>query len=114
MAEASEDGSLDNYLRADVEFHQTILAACHNEMIEQLASVLRNVFRITFSASAAVRLRSLGLHEHILIAIENRDADAAEQAMRTLIVKTNEMVQQEYRGGTRRRSKKQPAATARR
>ena len=58
MAEASEDGSLDKYLQADVEFHQGILAACHNEMVEQLASVLRNVFRITFSASASVRVRS--------------------------------------------------------
>jgi DNA-binding GntR family transcriptional regulator len=93
MNTAAMIGDLDGYLTADVNFHETILAACHNELIEQLASILRSIFRLSFSASANIRVLSLALHEGVVEAIETRDALAAEAAMRTLITKTVEMVE---------------------
>lgn len=88
---AAAGSNHDAYLVADLDFHQTILAACHNEMIQQLGSILRELFRMTFSFSARIpdaAARALGLHERILIAIETKDAKGAESAMTSLIEQT--------------------------
>jgi GntR family galactonate operon transcriptional repressor len=108
MDEAASDATLDAFLTADVEFHQTILTSCHNELIEQLASILRNIFRLSFSISAHMRVQSLSMHEVILIAIEDNDPLAAESAMRALITKTIELVEREDARNTRRTRKRTP------
>jgi GntR family transcriptional regulator, galactonate operon transcriptional repressor len=95
MTEAVEDP--DAYLAADVEFHQTLLAACHNDMIEQLGLVLGNIFRLGFSFSINVvggsSERALVLHENVLSGLQAKDPVAAESAMRTLIMRMDDMVE---------------------
>ena len=91
--EAMEAGVKDQaaYLAADLLFHERILTACHNELLEHLGSVLRAVFRTTFeftTSSPTSRRRALPLHRAILDGIAARDGDAAEAAMRTLISDT--------------------------
>jgi DNA-binding FadR family transcriptional regulator len=79
------------YLAADLQFHDRILAACHNELLGHLGGVLRTVFRTTFeytTASATSRRRALPLHRAILDGIAAHDGDAAELAARTLIADT--------------------------
>ena len=87
---AMEAGVKDQaaYLAADLLFHDRILAACHNELLEHLGSILRTVFRAMFTyttSSPTARRRALPLHRAILEGIAARDGDVAEAAMRTLI-----------------------------
>jgi GntR family galactonate operon transcriptional repressor len=91
--DAMEAGVKDQaaYLAADLLFHERILAACHNELLGHLGSVLRTVFRTTFeytTMSPTSRRRALPLHHAIVDGIARRDGDAAESAMRTLIADT--------------------------
>jgi GntR family galactonate operon transcriptional repressor len=88
--EAMDAGVKDQaaYLAADLLFHERILAACHNELLGHLGSMLRAVFRTTFeytTSSSTSRRRALPLHGAILDGIAAGDGDAAEAAMRTLI-----------------------------
>jgi GntR family transcriptional regulator, galactonate operon transcriptional repressor len=79
------------YLAADLLFHDRILSACHNELLEHLGSVLRAVFRTTFeftTSSPTSRRRALPLHRAILEGIAARDGDAADTATRNLIADT--------------------------
>jgi GntR family galactonate operon transcriptional repressor len=79
------------YLAADLQFHDRILAACHNELLGHLAGVLRGVLRTTFEYTTtpqSSRRRALPLHRAILDGIAARDGDRAETAARTLIADT--------------------------
>jgi GntR family transcriptional regulator, galactonate operon transcriptional repressor len=91
--------TLDPFLAADVDFHQTILKACQNETVEQLAWILRAIFRLSFSFSTRVRdttVRTLALHENVLVSVQERDPTASADAMRTLITQTSKMVEQGF------------------
>ena len=69
MRAALDDGDPDGYLRPDLRFHAIILEACHNELLEQMATMLRAVFRALFIRTSATRARGLPLHGAILDAI---------------------------------------------
>jgi GntR family galactonate operon transcriptional repressor len=89
MTEAGSDH--ERYVTADLDFHQTILAACHNDMIEQLGSILRELFRLTFAFSARIpdaAVSALDLHEKILVAIQSRSAEDAGSSMIELLTHT--------------------------
>jgi DNA-binding FadR family transcriptional regulator len=91
--EAMEAGVRDQaaYLAADLQFHDRILHACHNELLGHLAGILRGVLRTTFVLTTTPnrsRRRALPLHKAILDAISARDEDWAEEAARTLIADT--------------------------
>lgn len=80
----------DAYLEPDLRFHELILRACHNELLEHMASTMRAIFRLLFVATRTRRSirEATGLHEAIVTALESRDGDAAETAMRALIEDT--------------------------
>jgi DNA-binding FadR family transcriptional regulator len=75
----------DGYVAPDLRFHTIILAACHNELLEQMATMLRAVFRALFIRTAATRLQSLPLHAAIVDALRAHDPEAAERATLALI-----------------------------
>ena len=83
MEAAVDDG--DAYLAPDIRFHTLILEASHNELLAQVGTMLRAVFRALFIRTAATRPGALSFHREIVDAIEAGDADAAERATRTLI-----------------------------
>jgi DNA-binding FadR family transcriptional regulator len=84
---------LDDFLAADLEFHQALLNASGNELIGQLgrlfAGVLRNGFDMTFHVDGSVE-RSLPLHKEISDAIVDRDSGRAERASLSLLMSTSE------------------------
>ncbi|CAN5333427.1 FCD domain-containing protein [soil metagenome] len=84
---------LDDFLAADLEFHQALLNASGNELIGQLgrlfAGVLRNGFDMTFHVDGSVE-RSLPLHKEISDAIVDRDPERAERASLNLLITTSE------------------------
>jgi DNA-binding FadR family transcriptional regulator len=77
----------DAYLEPDLRFHELILQACHNELLAQMASTIRTVFRALFVASRTRNSlrRGTPLHGAIVDAIAAHDGAAAEAAMQTLI-----------------------------
>jgi DNA-binding FadR family transcriptional regulator len=85
MRAALDDRDPAAYLIPDLRFHTIILEACHNELLEQMATMLRTVFRALFIRTSATRAQGLPLHGAILDAIRAGDAEAAERATRALI-----------------------------
>ena len=76
------------YVPADLAFHGAILTACHNQFIQQMQNALSAILRTSFELSSEIEggpARSLPMHEALCIAIEQGDAQAAEQAVLTLI-----------------------------
>lgn len=76
------------YLAADLQFHDRILAACHNELLGHLGGILHGVLRTTFLLTTSPnrsRRRALPLHRAILDGIAARDEARADEATRALI-----------------------------
>jgi len=77
-----------DYNRADQFFHECILAASHNQFIEQMVPALGALLAVSFEVSAAdpdELRRTLPIHKDIADAIEARDAARGVWACMTLI-----------------------------
>lgn len=85
MRQACDDDDADAFLGADIRFHAIVLQACHNELVEQIATIPRETFRALFIGSTSTRARALPFHGAILDAIRAGDAGAAEESTLTLI-----------------------------
>jgi GntR family transcriptional regulator, galactonate operon transcriptional repressor len=87
MAIAAEDR--DAHIRADAQFHATIIAACHNELLEQINSTywiaLESAFRFTTQIQGGMAA-TLPVHKAILDAISRRDPIGARTAVEQLMV----------------------------
>jgi|SRR5581483_693732 len=94
--------AVDAYLEPDLRFHAIMLAACHNELLEQMATILRGVWRPLFTTASTppVMERALPLHGAIVDAIRARDADASELAMLVLIDDTAGAIEMNVSNGT--------------
>lgn len=76
------------YVPADLAFHGAILTACHNQFIQQMQNALSAILRTSFELSSEIEggpARSLPMHEALCVAIEQGDAQAAADAVLTLI-----------------------------
>ncbi len=76
------------FIAADMQFHFVILAACHNEILEQLSSTIGEALEISRKVTVELPGSSeahLPLHKAVVEAIRTRDTDAAENAMKKLI-----------------------------
>jgi GntR family transcriptional regulator, transcriptional repressor for pyruvate dehydrogenase complex len=91
MRAAVDQDQLDEFVRADLAFHQAVLDAAGNAFISVLLNPLRPALlsarRLT-SEIPDVRRHAIGAHLTILSAIEARDPDAARLAMNTHIQET--------------------------
>lgn len=77
-----------NYVKADLAFHATILAACGNQYLQQMQEAMSAILQASFriiSEKPGGPAFSLPMHEAVCLAIERRDADAAERAALVLI-----------------------------
>jgi DNA-binding FadR family transcriptional regulator len=87
MVTAVETGS-GGYLAADLAFHETILAATHNQFFAALMPAVDALLRVSFRFSVKSRASarsSLPLHAAVASAIAAREPEAAEAAIRALI-----------------------------
>lgn len=86
MRHAVEEGG--DYVTHDLRFHQGLLRACHNRMVQQmskaLAALLRTSFEISTSRQDGPR-QSLPLHRAVLDAVIARNPAKAEKAILVLI-----------------------------
>jgi GntR family galactonate operon transcriptional repressor len=75
---------------ADIRFHRSVLAATHNDLLEQLGAVLQPVLLLrdlVAYRSHPGDPESMALHGAVLTAVEAQDPDAAEDRMHELLRK---------------------------
>ena len=74
---------------ADIRFHEAVLQAVHNPVLQQLnvaiSSLQRAVFERSWQGDERNMPKTLLEHKHLYEAIRHQDADAAEQAALAMI-----------------------------
>jgi len=88
--------SVEAYIPADLEFHTAICAAAHNELLQKIMVTLATPLRASRVITARLpgaNQQAMPLHWAVTGAIRNRDEEAAEAAMRKLIILTTEDIQ---------------------
>jgi GntR family galactonate operon transcriptional repressor len=89
---AAVDGDGD-YHQADLAFHETIFLGSGNQFLRQLAPLMANTLRVSFSLSVInmdSARASLPMHRAVADAIIGRDPEAAKAALTTLIESARE------------------------
>ena len=95
MEEAVEAGG--DYVRFDLMFHQGMIRASHNRMLEKMDQALGALLRTSFEISTVKKngpRDSLPMHRAVLDAIIARDADRAEDAIIVLIQDAHKDIEQ--------------------
>ncbi|MGH8780979.1 FadR/GntR family transcriptional regulator [Paraburkholderia sp.] len=80
--------NVDEWVRADLRFHLSVLAACSNELLVPLGTLIERTLegQLRLNAKRAdVFNASLAEHTAVFVAIRDRDADAARSAMAALL-----------------------------
>ncbi|MDW5501605.1 FadR/GntR family transcriptional regulator [Pseudomonas lundensis] len=79
----------ERFNEADIRYHEAVLAAVHNPVLQQLSvaisSLQRAVFERTYMSDEDNMPRTLREHQELYDAIRHQDADAAEQAALAMI-----------------------------
>jgi GntR family galactonate operon transcriptional repressor len=86
MLLAGED--LDAWIEPDLRFHAVLLQATHNELLEQLTTIVGSVLRTLFTFSSrppGTFIRAAPMHVAIVEAVRGRDPEAAEAAVLRLL-----------------------------
>ena len=83
-----EKGSIEDFVVADAQFHQSIIRAADNEILESMEGViisaLLNSIRIT-NKDPRENTDSIPFHSEVTEAIVKRDSDLAELSMKKLL-----------------------------
>lgn len=85
--------SLDEWTKADLTFHETVLEATNNELMVSLFSVVESsldTFLVLSARTAKNFNYSLPLHQKVLEAIRRRQPQAARRAMQNIIADSRE------------------------
>lgn len=88
--------SPQTYIPADLAFHAAICAAAHNEMLQKITETLTtslHLSRLVTSRLPGANLAAMPLHWSVAEAIRKRDEQAAEEAMRELVILTTGDIQ---------------------
>ncbi len=85
--------SVEAYIPADLQFHTAICTAAHNELLQRIMVTLAiplRASRVVTSSLPGANQEAMPLHWAITKAIRIRDEQAAEVAMRKLLILTTE------------------------
>ena len=88
--------ALETYIPADLAFHAAICAAAHNEMLQKITETLTtslHMSRVVTSRLPGANLAAMPLHWSVAEAIRKGDEQAAEEAMRELVILTTSDIQ---------------------
>lgn len=84
----------DAFNEADIRFHEAVLNAVHNPVLQQLgvaiSSLQRAVFERTYMPDEGNMPRTLQEHKNLYDAIRHQDCEAAEQAALTMIASSTQ------------------------
>lgn len=90
--EASKPSS-DDAIGADLLFHQSILAAAHNALLLQMASLIGVGLLVAYRISPDPFTVFLPTHKDVMLAVKARQPEAARQAMERLLIGTHEYLE---------------------
>jgi len=85
--------SIELYIPTDLQFHTAICSAAHNELLQKIMATLDTPLRasrVITSQLPGANQNAMPLHWAITEAIRIRDEQAAEVAMRKLLILTTE------------------------
>jgi DNA-binding FadR family transcriptional regulator len=88
--------NVDEWVRADLRFHISVLAACSNELLIPLGTLIERTLEAQLRLNAKraeVYNASLSEHTAVFEAIRTRDAAAAQQAMEGLLGVTRRRIE---------------------
>ncbi len=85
MAQAWRNGQQAEFSRADAEFHRLVVQASDNHMLQHLHRIVTARDTTPHATTCHPGTTTLAHHEAVTQTILNHDANAAEQAMRTLL-----------------------------
>lgn len=91
--------SMANYVAADLQFHTAICLAAHNEFLGKIITTLDAPLRgsrLITSRLPGANQSAMPLHRAVSDALKNRDAGAAEEAMRRLVLQTTEDIKRAF------------------
>jgi len=97
--EAALNGDTEDYAafdRADMRFHQAIVRACGNDLLEQMGHVVYSALLLSFQATSRLpgqAKASLSSHRAILDAIRRRSVRRAGRAMHHLVQTTADAIE---------------------
>jgi len=80
---------VEAYITADLRLHMSILAASHNELLQQMSSTVNMALRASRVVTTRVpesSAHAMPQHWAVVAAIQGRDGDRAEAAMRDLVI----------------------------
>jgi DNA-binding FadR family transcriptional regulator len=83
------------YNEADIRFHQAIVEACDNDVLQQMGAVVSTALLVAFNAAVRVPglpRGSLPRHQAILDAIRSRQPNRARAAMQRLVQNTGRAI----------------------
>ena len=115
MEAAVETGG--DYVRQDLLFHQGMIRASHNRMLEKMDQALGALLRTSFEISTVKKdgpRDSLPMHRAVLDAIIARDSDRAEDAIVVLIEDAHKDIEQVLKARRRTPTTQPTSATRRR
>ncbi len=95
--------SVEAYIPADLELHTAICTAAHNELLQKIMVTLATPLRASRVITARLpgaNQQAMPLHWAVTGAIRNRDEEAAEAAMRELVILTTDDIQCALGGGS--------------
>jgi DNA-binding FadR family transcriptional regulator len=90
-AALGEPENFEAFDQADRRFHQAIVRACGNDLLERMSHVVVSALLLSFHATSRLPGRAkaaMPMHRAILEAIRDRHARRAGQAMRRLVRST--------------------------
>jgi DNA-binding FadR family transcriptional regulator len=83
--------SAEDYISTDLQFHAAICAAAHNELLQNITATLAaslRASRLVTSHLPGANRAAMAAHRAVAEAICKRDEQAAEEAMRKLVILT--------------------------
>jgi DNA-binding FadR family transcriptional regulator len=95
----AKDRDLHTFLDHDIAFHHVVLAASGNPMFCQLSEVVAQVLTGRTAHGlmpAEPQPEAVALHVEVAMAVDAGDADAAEQAMRAIMVQARDEVAEQF------------------
>jgi DNA-binding FadR family transcriptional regulator len=97
----------DDPLAADIAFHAAVLNATNNPFYAQLRGLVNTALRISIRYTNRIKGRtaSVPAHEKVFDAIVARDAKAASDAMRAIIVEVQKLIESGVPAPTAKSSK---------
>ncbi len=89
-----------DYIDSDMVFHAVILNACGNELLEQMANMMRNALVASRQVTTAIpgkAAAAIPAHRAVLHAIQQRDSEAAYRTMQALIDRAKADIEEAFR-----------------